>query len=122
MKLPKTYREGFTVYAVKNPRFSISTNEAITADVDWGGGFEPYSISPKDPEPWGKDLFIHCSSMNPAPFVGKTEEEYQAEFDATQARQDMQDELSDIMIDVQLQMATPEQIARAKELRLKLKE
>ncbi|AEX65881.1 hypothetical protein BF7_00215 [Pseudomonas phage Bf7] len=122
MQFPKTYREGFTVYGVRRPRYASDSGKFITAEVNWGEKYVPYAISALDPEPWGKDLFDHCLSLGVTPYTGKSDAEYAAEAKAAAERQALEAELADLMIDVQLQLATPEQLARAKEIRLKLKE
>lgn len=122
MEFPAKYREGFTVYGVRRPRYSSDSGKFIIAEVNWGLKYVPYAISALDPEPWGKDLFNYCLTLGVAPYEGKTDAEYAAEAKAVADREALEAELADLMIDVQLQLATPEQLARAKELRLKLKE
>lgn len=121
MIFPHEFRTGFTVHGVQNARYAADTRDCIIADVDWGQGFQEYAISPRDPEPWGLALFEHCLEGEVAEYTGPSSETIEAKYALEIQKEEDAAELADLMIDIQLGLATPEEIERAKELRLKLK-
>lgn len=121
MIFPQEFREGFTVHAVSNARYANDLGTSISADVDWGGGPILYAISPADPEPWGAALFEHCVQGEVLPYEGPSTAELQEQYEVLLAREALQKEFDELMIDIQLGMATPEELERAKEIRTQLK-